>query len=76
MDHLQQANGKFIDTSLDYVSPGGGAHTLTVLLDSWADACIISQEVAQQLDLGLDPLLVLVLDGHCQGGHCLGFITN
>lgn len=52
-----------------------GSHTLATLIDSGADACIISEELAQQLGLGQIPLPhpvpVRGLDG-----HRLGTITH
>lgn len=51
-----------------------GHHTLTTLIDSVADACIISGEVARELELGRVPLPQLI-PACALDGHCLGMIT-
>lgn len=49
----------------------GGSHELATLNDSGGNACIISGEVAHQLDLGQEPLFqsapVLAIDSHRLG---------
>lgn len=52
-----------------------GHHTLATLIDSGADECIISGEVARQLQLEQVPLPQSI-PAHALDGHCLGTITH